>query len=167
MSQTATTVSCAAAGSEFSLLYRSHHHLLQRLAWMLCGDPVLADDLVQETWLRAWRGLDTLHDSSAAKAWLITILKREHARLFERKRLDYVAFDDANAELARDPRFDRGLYLGQLLDGLADDEREPLLMQVLDGAPLADIAQRFGVSRNAMTIRLHRLRRRLLASDGE
>ena len=41
--------------------------------------------LVQETFLRAWRALDNLKDVGAAKSWLITILRREYARTFERK----------------------------------------------------------------------------------
>ena len=48
-------------------------------------NDALAKDLVQETFLRAWRALDSLKDVGAAKSWLITILRREYARTFERK----------------------------------------------------------------------------------
>lgn len=145
----------------FDTLYADNHARLRGLARMLCADPDLADDLLQETWLRAWRALDSLHDVAASKAWLITILKREHARLFERKRLDYVAFAEDNPELGRVSRPEQGIYLRQLLARLSAAEREPLLMQAVDGVPVADIAARVGVSRNAMTIRLHRIRQRL------
>ncbi|MCB1801642.1 MAG: sigma-70 family RNA polymerase sigma factor [Gammaproteobacteria bacterium] len=145
----------------FDTLYADNHARLRRLARMLCADPELADDLLQETWLRAWRALDSLHDVAASKAWLITILKREHARLFERKRLDYVAFAEDNPELGRVSRPEQGIYLRQLLGRLSPAEREPLLLQVVDGVPVADIATQAGVSRNAMTIRLHRIRQRL------
>ncbi len=49
----------------------------------------VAEDLVQETFLRAWKSLDSLTDAAAAKSWLITILRRENARRFERKQFDY------------------------------------------------------------------------------
>src|SRR4029078_12280721 len=55
-----------------------------RSAYCLCGDEALANDLVQETFLRAWRALGDLRETNAAKAWLITILRREHPDLYGR-----------------------------------------------------------------------------------
>ncbi len=63
---------------------------LFRYAFWLCRDRHVAEDLVQETLLRAWRSLDRLNDEAAAKPWLITTLRRENARLYERKRLEMV-----------------------------------------------------------------------------
>ena len=51
----------------FESLYRSYQVVLKRVALMLCGDRALADDLVQETWLRAWRAMGSLHDAGAAR----------------------------------------------------------------------------------------------------
>jgi hypothetical protein len=63
--------------------------LLRFLFW-LCHDHALAEDVMQETLLRAWRSFDSLQDRGAAKAWLLTIARRELARFFERKRLNEV-----------------------------------------------------------------------------
>ena len=145
----------------FHALYAAHHDVLRRIARMLCGDRDLADDLLQDTWMRAWRAAGSLNEIAAGKAWLVAILKREHARLFERKRLQRVELDDRNPELAHDPAPHHAILLGQLLSGLADDDREPLLLQVVEGFSTAQIAQRYGVSRNAITIRLHRLKKKL------
>src|ERR1700712_2025259 len=70
---------------QFEALVRAHSTELYRYAYWLCGQDALAQDLVQETFLRAWRSLDALRENIAAKAWLTTILRREHARLYERK----------------------------------------------------------------------------------
>ena len=43
--------------------------------------------------LRAWKSLDALRDDAAAKPWLLTIVRRENARYFERKRLETVDID--------------------------------------------------------------------------
>ena len=61
--------------------------------------------MVQETCLRAWKSLDSLQDEKAAKSWLITILRRENARRFERKQFDLVDIDDYgnDAKVSDDP----------------------------------------------------------------
>ena len=65
-----------------------------RYAFWLCKNQPLAEDLVQETFLRAWRSLESLQNDKAAKAWLFTILRRENARLYERYRPDLVDIED-------------------------------------------------------------------------
>ena len=69
----------------FNELAEAYSTDLYRYAMWICGNDALAKDLVQETFLRAWRALDNLKDVAAAKSWLITILRREYARTFERK----------------------------------------------------------------------------------
>ena len=78
----------------FEQLVRSYSTELYRYAHWLCRDRFQAEDIVQETFTRAWQGLDGLRDTSAAKSWLYTILRREHARLYERKRLDIDEFQE-------------------------------------------------------------------------
>lgn len=50
---------------------------------------------MQETFLRAWRSLDSLKDGESARSWLLTIARHERARLYERKRHPTVDIDDA------------------------------------------------------------------------
>ncbi|MGO2562437.1 MAG: sigma factor, partial [Pseudoalteromonas nigrifaciens] len=78
----------------YEALVHVYHKELYRFAYWLCRDPHIADDLVQETFLRAWRSLDSLLDQKAAKSWLLTILRRENARRFERKQFDYSDIED-------------------------------------------------------------------------
>ena len=56
---------------QFDALVRSLSGDLFRYAYWLCGDEALANDLVQETFLRAWRALGDLRETNAAKAWLM------------------------------------------------------------------------------------------------
>src|SRR4051794_14968495 len=79
---------------QFDALVRSLSGDLFRYAFWLCGEEALANDLVQETFLRAWRALGDLRETNAAKAWLITILRREHARLYERKTPQFADVDE-------------------------------------------------------------------------
>ena len=71
----------------FNALIGAYMNDLFRYAYWLSGDRSIADDLVQETLVRAWKSLDRLNDPKAVKGWLLTIVKRENARRFERKAL--------------------------------------------------------------------------------
>ena len=66
--------------ARFNELAETYSSDLYRYAMWRCGNEALAKDLVQETFLRAWKALDSLQDAGAAKSWLITILRREYAR---------------------------------------------------------------------------------------
>ena len=67
---------------------------LYRFAFWLARDRQVADDVVQEALLRAWRSRGSLAETAAVKPWLLTIIRREHARLFERKRFKTVQVDE-------------------------------------------------------------------------
>src|SRR5580658_5146637 len=85
----------ADARASFTALFESMRPDLLRFAQWLARDRSIAEDIVQEALLRAWRSRDALKDPAAARAWLLTIVRREHARLYERKRLELVGLDDA------------------------------------------------------------------------
>jgi len=78
----------------YEALVNALHGDIFRYAYWLVRDKAVAEDIVQETFLRAWKSLDSLKDEKAAKSWLITILRRENARRFERKQFDLVDIDD-------------------------------------------------------------------------
>lgn len=142
---------------------------LYRYAFWLCRDQSRAEELVQETFLRAWRSLDALRDEKAAKAWLITILRREHARWYERHRPEVdqeVKPDDLAARSGSEPV--EILALRQTVAGLAKEYREPLLLQVLGGYSCDEIAELLGLSKGAVMTRLFRARQKLrIALEGE
>jgi RNA polymerase sigma-70 factor (ECF subfamily) len=77
----------------FGVLCDSLRPDLLRFAFWLGRDRALAEDVVQEAMLRAWKSYDALSDESKAKSWLLTIVRREFARSFERKRLEVADLD--------------------------------------------------------------------------
>ena len=68
--------------TRYENLVNAYSPWLYRYAYWLSGERAAAEDLVQETFLRAWRFLDSLKEEAAAKSWLTTILRRENARKF-------------------------------------------------------------------------------------
>ncbi|WEM43042.1 sigma-70 family RNA polymerase sigma factor [Photobacterium sp. DA100] len=148
----------------YEALVRAWHRDLYRYAYWLCHDPHIAEDLVQETCLRAWRSLDSLQDDNAAKSWLITILRRENARRFERKQLDLVDIDDyAIADTqsnGSDSDLEQQMLRKQIMK-LAPEYREPLVLQVMAGFSGDEIADILGLNRNTVMTRLFRARNQL------
>ena len=69
----------------FDKLYREHVDLVYRYAYRLCGDMESANDLVQETFLNAFRGMNAFRGEAQVSTWLYTIASRAAMRL-RRKR---------------------------------------------------------------------------------
>ncbi len=159
----------ADAGDPIVRLFGSLRPDLLRFAHWLARDRAIAEDIVQEALLRAWRSRDALKDQTAARAWLLTIVRREHARLYERKRLELVALDDAVEPegMPSPPGPDSDLdSLRVSILKLPLEYREPLIMQVLGGFSTAEIAQELSLSSTAVLTRLFRARNKLRAMYG-
>ena len=137
---------------------------MYRYAAWLSRDKSIAEDVVQEALLRAWKSLDALREDAAAKPWLLTIVRRENARYFERRRLETVDIDNLTASqsamLAEVPNEELD-DLRESIYGLDDDYREPLVLQVLMGYSTSEIAELMGLKQGAVLTRLHRARLKL------
>ncbi len=148
----------------FDKLVAVFHADMYRYAAWLSRDKAIAEDVVQEAMLRAWKSLDALREDAAAKQWLLTIVRRENARYFERRRLETVDIDNLTASqaalLAEGP--DEELSdLREAIFALDEDYREPLVLQVLMGYSTNEIGEMMGLKQGAVLTRLHRARLKL------
>lgn len=147
-----------------------YHTDLYRYAAWLSRDPGVAEVVVQETLMRAWRSLDKLREDGAAKQWLLTIARRENARYFEKKVPEMVDIDELtpvqSAMVAQrdDPDVED---LRKAIFRLQDDYREPLVLQVLLGYSTREIADIMGIKPGAVLTRLHRARLKLMGCIDE
>jgi len=151
---------------DFETLTRRYRDDLYRYAFWLGCDRQLADDVVQEALLRAWKAFDKLQDLSAVRQWLVAIVRREHARLYERKRPVLVDVADVEAQLeatADDPDLDE---MRRAILRLDEQYREPLALQVLMGYSTREIADLTGLKSGAVLTRLHRARAQLRVAMG-
>jgi RNA polymerase sigma-70 factor (ECF subfamily) len=146
---------------QFDQAARAYGADLYRYAYWLCRDRFVAEELVQETFARAWKNWGSLEDLAAAKPWLITILRNEHARLYERKRLDYTDDDPQDLDLPSAAQAGAHLELEQLVEALPETYREPLVLQVLGGYECREIAEMLGTTEGAVMTRLTRARQAL------
>jgi RNA polymerase sigma-70 factor (ECF subfamily) len=148
---------------EFDQTVRAYSADLYRYAHWLCRDRFVAEELVQETFERAWKNWDSLDNPASVKAWLITILRHEHARLYERRRLDFTDAQPEELELPARLGADSQLELEQLMEVLPVAYREPLLLQVLGGYSCGEIAEMLATTEGAVMTRLTRARQMLRA----
>lgn len=150
---------------QFEALVNAYSADLYRYAMWLCHRQEQAEDLVQETFMRAWKGLDSLRDDRAAKYWLITILRREHARAYHKTPQDQDSIDDMDLErympLSHSDGHDDADAVSKALASLPESYREPLVLQVLGGYTCNEIADMMGIKSQTVMTRVFRARQAL------
>lgn len=154
----------------FEKLVKAYSSDLFRFAFWLSKDRNVAEDLVQETFTRAWKSIESLKDESAAKAWLMTILRRENARRFEKKQPVWVNIEEAiiagNSSNEPENTLEKtNLY--KAIMNLELEFREPLIMQVIWGYSSKEIAEQLDLKVATINTRLFRARNVLKKSLGE
>jgi len=148
----------------YEALVKALHADLYRYAYWLTHEKQVAEDLVQETFLRAWRALDSLKDEKAAKSWLITILRRENARRFERKRFDMSEYDEGSIIDSHSTSAEQSIendWLREKIAQLPPEYSEPLILQILGGFSGEEIAAMLDLNKNTVMTRLFRARNQL------
>lgn len=154
-------------------LFEEHYPRIYRYTLNLMHDPAEADDAVQETFVRAYRHLNSLRDWNALTAWLYRIAthvcldrirqKTRGAEIEPETDLDDLEEIDTPSLQQIVERNDMSACVQRYLDGLSDSYRSVILMHDLDGLTGAQIAAALGVSLATVKIRLHRARLRLRA----
>lgn len=158
-------------------LYRRYRPAVSRLAASFSElDPDEAEDVVQESFVRAFRALASLKDRERFAAWLFTIA-RNRARSYLTSRATHVkAAEDATREarLLEDhvPAASHALEkeaelraVREVIEGLREGpEKETVRLFYLEGTLSArEIAARMGVGKSAVTMRLERFRAKIRA----
>jgi RNA polymerase sigma-70 factor, ECF subfamily len=135
---------------------------VRRYAWR--RDPATADDVVAEAFVVAWRRLDEIPDD--ARGWLIGVARNARLNLARSQRRQQALA----ARIPREPQPDlveSGLpaplseALQEALRNLAPLDREVLLLSAWDELDRAEIAVALDCSKAAVSVRLHRVRRRV------
>jgi RNA polymerase sigma-70 factor (ECF subfamily) len=134
-------------------------------------DRAHADDLTQETYLRALRGLRTFRGDTAARIWLLSIARRavvDHFRKQGRRPLVVASLDadDTNGERAAilDGDGAEQVAIKLLIDSLDPDKREAFVLTQVHGLSYAEAAEACGVPIGTIRSRMARAREHLLAA---
>jgi len=169
----------AAAGDRgaFDLLVERHRAAVFRWARSLTGADDVAEDVMQETFLAAYRHAGGHQGRSSVKTWLLTIarnqVRRRHRKPEPRAEsetsLEHLgAAAGWGSPIGPDPErtvleAERARWLRAALERLADSDREVLVARDLEGLSGPESATLLDISLPAMKARLHRARLRLVA----
>jgi RNA polymerase sigma-70 factor (ECF subfamily) len=153
-----------------------HVDVLYRVALSLTGQPADAEDLVQDTLIRAYRAVDRF-DGAHPRAWLLTILRRTHLNRVRVRRPDLLSDADAfdrtiwsagwsagrSAPSAEDvvvsDTFEQ--VVSDALWSLPDKHRAVVALVDIDGLTYAEAADLLDIPRGTVMSRLHRARVRI------
>jgi RNA polymerase sigma-70 factor, ECF subfamily len=135
---------------------------LRAFANSLCGDPMRADDLVQETLVKAWTNLTSFEKGSNLKAWLFTVLRNTYFSELRKRRREVEDADGAFAErmsVLPDQQVHMDLIDFKMAFGaLSDDQKEVLLLVGAEGFSYEEAAEITGAAVGTVKSRVNRAR---------
>jgi RNA polymerase sigma-70 factor (ECF subfamily) len=151
-----------------------HLDALYRVALRLTGNSSDADDLVQDTLLKAYRAWDQFEPGTNAKGWLLTILRHAFINEYRRRRrrpdmvdIDalepFAVFPEVQEEDPQGAFFERIVddEVLRSIDGLPEAFRETLVLSDVEGLNYQEIARTLDVPVGTVKSRLFRARRML------
>ena len=151
---------------KFEDLYESYAADIYRFALWLSGDSLEAEDIASETLIRAWVRNNSIR-TETLKAYLFAIARNLYLER-QRKRKRQVPLDDIYADPA--PRPERVVesrleirMVQDLLQALPEIDRAAFVLRVQHNLPYAEIARVLSLSLSTAKVKVHRVRKKLLA----
>jgi len=139
---------------------------LRAFAWSISRNGSDADDLVQDTLIKAWSHRDKFETGTNLRAWLFTILRNTYYTAVVRRRREVRDEDDQHARsLTTAPTQEWGLAIHALqaaLDQLPPEHREALILVGAAGLSYEEAAEICGCALGTIKSRVNRARNRLM-----
>lgn len=159
----------------FTDLVRRYQKRVHALAWRKIGDFHIAEEITQDTFLRAYKHLATLKNPNLFAGWLYVTANRLCKTWFEKRGVEMQSLEDLpEVELERqryseymdqqleERALERRIDLvDRLLQKLPESERVVITLHYLAGSSIKEISDFLGVSLNTVKSRLYRARQRL------
>jgi RNA polymerase sigma-70 factor (ECF subfamily) len=159
---------CLAGEREaFAVLVERHQHAVFNLAYRMTGNAAEADDVAQESFIRAYRKLAQFRTDGSFRNWTMGICanlarnrfrQRTRREAAEQRHAEFVEFDGPPA-----PGTDHHEALDRALMSLPETIRIPVVLKYIEGLSIEDIARTLKIGMSAAKMRLVRGREELLA----
>ena len=152
--------------SAFHELVDRYANELFKLAFSLTGAVDGAEDVLQETFLGAFQGLDSFEGRSSVKTWLIRILVKQAAKYHRYRRIrktestdNFFPQDSGSDSSARD--FEIRMDIKTMIKTLSPEHREVIVLRELEGFSYEEMAEILDIPRGTVDSRLFRARQEL------
>ncbi len=145
--------------------YHRYADDVRRFALYLCGDAVMADEIMSDTFVRAWMAVDRIRQPTV-KSYLFAIVRNIHQD-FQRRAARHAPIDE-NLPDSRITAEQQMLLTGEVRDVLAalqqlpEIDRAVLLMRALDDMSYEEIAESVGIQVVHARVKVHRARAKLM-----
>lgn len=143
-------------------VYDRYSGAVYALSVAILGDPGLAADATQQTFLKAWRASSTYEPDRPFAPWIYAIARRTAIDLYRKERR-YAVSDDVDAVFLPDSleTIWEVFEVRSAIDELSDDERQVVRMSHYEGLTHVEIAERLDIPVGTVKSRSHRAHRRL------
>ncbi len=151
--------------TDFEELYGDYRGLVYGYLYKLCGDAMLAEELEQETFFRAYINVASLRERKKASSWLCQIAKNTYFAWYnEQRRMQ--PLDEHISGMAGDPERalcdrERSTAVLQALHGLEEPYKEVVMLHVMGGVSLKRISELFGKSESWARVTFYRGKQQL------
>jgi RNA polymerase sigma-70 factor (ECF subfamily) len=155
---------------QFEDYYRMNHRALTSFALKLTNNKMDADDLVQETALKAFKNFNKFIEGSNFKNWTFTILKNTFVTKYNKRKkskvvslpveeMEFAVLSDSTTE-EKSSKSTRYLYVSSKLEQLSDKSKEPLVMYI-NGFQYQEIADSLDIPLGTVKSRINYARTKL------
>ena len=164
-------ISRAQAGDEqaFAKLIREYYPFVYAIVIGIVNNPHDAEEVVQDTFVNAYRGLAQYQEREKFKSWLAKIARNCARNRLRKQQIDTVPIDEVNEQISGTEdlpdeqliRSEQRELIRRAMETLSPKDREIAHAYYLDGASYDELIQTHGLSYKAISFRLSRAKRRL------
>ena len=166
-----TLISRAQAGDDgaFTELMRAHYAFIYAIVIGIVNNPNDAEEVVQDTFLNAYRGLAQYEEQTKLKSWLAKIARNRALNWLREQRIDTVSINDVSEDILQSTdsldeqliRREERELIRRAMETLSEKDREIARSYYLDGASYDELIRAHGLSYKAISFRLSRAKQKL------
>ena len=164
-------ISRAQSGDEqaFAQLMRAYYAFVYAIVIGIVNNPDDAEEVVQDTFLNAYRGLAQYEEQTKFRSWLAKIARNRALNWLREQKMDTVSIDEVSEHTLQTPntlddqliRDEQRELISRAMETLSQKDREIARSYYLDGASYDELIRTHGLSYKAISFRLSRAKQRL------
>jgi RNA polymerase sigma factor (sigma-70 family) len=148
---------------QFTELYNQYAPGIRKLCLGYTGDAMLAEDLLQESFVKVWKNMDKFRGDAAWSTWIYRIAANTCLTHLRKKNEQFVDADEERLAMIPDDERNKEQevqLLYKCISKLAETDRL-IITLVLEDKPYEEIAEITGITENNLRVKIHRIKKQL------